>query len=100
MDVYPLHELTVSSAIIRSEVLKRTSVIRFGSRDATRFEDRLQTNALKGDMKRDSSLSESDIVNDICMVKRFEVLVGEIVEIDEIGKNHWFRKLYAIKLNF
>ena len=91
MDIYPLSELTVSSVIIMSEVAKRTSEISFGSPDATNLEERSQTNPLKGDMWRDSSLSKSDIVNDICEVERFKVLVRNIVEIEEFGKNLWFR---------
>ena len=50
MDMDPLSELTVSSAIILSEVAKRTSVISFESPDATNLEERSQTNPRKGDM--------------------------------------------------
>ena len=77
-----------------------TALIKSGSRVATTCEDILERNALKGDIMRDSSLSESDIIDDICVVEKIEVLVGKIVEIEEIGKNHRFRKLYANKLNF
>ena len=89
--MYQQSELTVSSAIILSDVAKRTSVIRSGSPDATNLEERTAANPLKGDMKRVSSLSESDIVKDFCVLVRFEALVRKIVEMEEIGKNLWFR---------